>query len=262
MSRLIISFFLALFSHLYLFQFNLDINGQNPPRLISDSSVSVTLNQNIEKQPNYSNHDSPQTEKKIKQERKSEISNPVVPQTVTSNTLFKKQSTPKPKLIKPNGYKIKKTIKQPAPPKVYATTPVTEVKRVEEFRKPPAVVTMDHNATAVSLKDAFSKQTETSSRTAASSSVIEAQPLYQYNPKPEYPDLARRRGWEGVVMLLVEVTKGGEVALVRLYESCGYKILDKSAIKAVKTWRFLSGTRDGKQTQSTVLIPVHFKLQR
>lgn len=242
MSRLIISFVLAFCSHLYLFQYGLDINSQAPPRLISDSSVSVTLQQNIEKQPNNSSHDPPNT--------------------ATSNLPPQIEPKSKPKPITPDAYKIKETIKQPAASPVIETTPVTEVTRIEEVPKSADVETIEHNASPVYLKGASLAQTDIPPRTAASSSVIEAQPLYQYNPKPEYPALARKRGWQGIVMLLVKVTEEGEVASVRLYQSCGYKILDKSAVRAVASWRFIPGTRDGKQTHSTVLIPVHFTLER
>lgn len=84
--------------------------------------------------------------------------------------------------------------------------------------------------------------------------------MYQHNPKPEYPNLARRRGWEGTVLLLVEVTEKGQVTSVKLQNSCGYTILDKAARKAVKNWRFLAGTAGGRPVTSAILIPVHFKL--
>ncbi len=249
MSRLIISFALALFSHLYLLQCHLDINEDTPPRLISDSSVSVTLNQNLEKQTDDSKQDLPKTEKKIEKESTLKTSHSVPPQTATSIQKLEQ--------IKPTATKIKKTTKDTEPPQVKETQPVATVKSVALDKKYKVEETMEHTNNPVSSKGVVSEQDDSSS-----SSVIEAQPLYQYNPKPEYPGLARRRGWEGVVMLLVEVTELGKVASVRLHESCGYKILDKSAVRAVKTWSFLSGTRNGKRTLSTVLIPVHFKLYK
>lgn len=262
MSRLIISFVLALFSHLYLFQFKLDIDKNIPPRLISDLSVSVTLNQNLEKQVDDSKQGALKTEKKLETERTSVVSHPVPPQTATSPPKPEAEPTPIPKTIKPSGSKIKKTRKEAELPQVKEMKPVATVKSVVVDTKEKAVKKVEHLNNPVSSKGVVSEQGETSPSTASSSSVIKAQPLYQYNPKPEYPSLARRRGWEGVVMLQVDVTKKGEVASVRLHESCGYKILDKSAVRAVKKWRFLPGTRDGKQTLSTVLIPVHFILKK
>lgn len=263
MLRFILSFGLAFISHLYLFQFNLDLNNQTTPQLISDSSVSVTLNQHLEKQSNNSSQDWPQAEKK-QQPLHSQLAQKTI------DHLPKKQEIPKPKPIKRIAHKNKKAVKVPEPVEGCATAPAAEDKSFEAIPQLPglkkhtrnAVETTDHHDTPVSSENAVAKLNNTSTLTSPSSSVIKARPLYQYNPKPEYPNLARRRGWEGVVLLQVEVTEEGEVASVRLHESCGYKILDKCALRAVTTWRFLSGTRDGKRTQCTVMIPVHFKLQK
>lgn len=269
MVRLIISFVLAVLGHVFLLQSHLDMHRETPPRLISDSSVSVTLNTNLEKQLNDSGQVSPQSEKELEQESKPDVSPPIPPQTVTNTPTPKKQQVPEVKTITSSTRKIKRNIKQPEPEQVIETTSVTEVKNIEDVSKTTVLETpkwttvekTDHKDLPVSSESMVAKQNDTSSSTITSSSVIDAQPLYQYNPKPQYPGLARRRGWEGVVMLLVEVTEKGKVASVQLHESCGYKILDKSAVRAVTTWHFLPGTKNGKRTHSTVLIPVHFKLQ-
>jgi len=41
--------------------------------------------------------------------------------------------------------------------------------------------------------------------------VIEAVPLYKVNPPPEYPRLARKRGYQGTVVLDVLVDQNGKV---------------------------------------------------
>lgn len=82
------------------------------------------------------------------------------------------------------------------------------------------------------------------------------------NDPPRYPYLARRRGWEGKVVLRVLVTAEGEARTVRLLQSSGYRLLDKSAISAVKKWRFVPASRGGSPVAGSVDLPVSFKLTK
>lgn len=91
--------------------------------------------------------------------------------------------------------------------------------------------------------------------------TVEAMPTYRSNPLPEYPYLARQRRWEGVVWLLVDVSVEGGVDEVRIEKSCGYKILDRSARRAVLRWRFSPATRLGLPVPSQARIPVRFRLE-
>ncbi|MEN8198635.1 MAG: energy transducer TonB [Thermodesulfobacteriota bacterium] len=90
--------------------------------------------------------------------------------------------------------------------------------------------------------------------------MVKATPLYSRNPKPEYPPLARRRNYQGTVLLSLLVSAQGDVSRVTLQRSSGHVLLDKSAIRTVKNWRFLPGTDDGRPVPMEVLIPIHFRL--
>ncbi len=90
--------------------------------------------------------------------------------------------------------------------------------------------------------------------------IIEAVPDYAVNPKPQYPKRAVLRGQEGTVTLLVEVLLDGSVGEVEIFESSGYVILDRSALKAVRKWRFKPGTKMGKPLTMKVKVPVVFRL--
>ncbi|MCI5148417.1 MAG: TonB family protein [Candidatus Electrothrix sp. MAN1_4] len=105
------------------------------------------------------------------------------------------------------------------------------------------------------------RSTRTRSKAPVKNAVQEATPLYQSNPPPAYPRMARRRGLEGIVMLGVTVLKDGSVDKVRLHKSSGYRLLDKSALKTVKKWRFSPGTKNGRPASMEVLVPVRFKLK-
>lgn len=58
-------------------------------------------------------------------------------------------------------------------------------------------------------------------------------------PKPEYPQLARRWGHEGVAVVRITVGEDGAVLDVDLLRSTGYRELDEAALEAVRRrWKF------------------------
>ena len=95
----------------------------------------------------------------------------------------------------------------------------------------------------------------------AKPSIISAVPRYEENSPPPYPRIARRRGYEGVVMLSVEVRADGTVGAVAVKESSGHAILDTTALKTVKGWTFRPGVRLGVPIIMIVDVPVRFRLK-
>lgn len=91
--------------------------------------------------------------------------------------------------------------------------------------------------------------------------VTEAKPIVHHNRPPEYPRIARRRGWEGRVVLIANVTKEGAVSVIRVEQSCGHSILDEAALEAIRQWRFEPALMFGSPVNSTLEIPVVFQLQ-
>jgi protein TonB len=93
-------------------------------------------------------------------------------------------------------------------------------------------------------------------------SVLEAAlPEYNKNPPISYPKRARRKGYEGTVVLEVLVNRNGEVDDLRILASSGYAILDRSAVKAVKTWSFKPAKKGKDTIDMWVEVPVRFKLE-
>lgn len=86
-------------------------------------------------------------------------------------------------------------------------------------------------------------------------------PLYDQNPPPAYPRRARRRGYEGTVVLKAFVTETGSVTDVRLVESSGYRLLDQSALKTVRAWHFTPARRGDQPIAMWVTVPVKFELR-
>ncbi|MGH7802589.1 MAG: energy transducer TonB [Thermodesulfobacteriota bacterium] len=85
-------------------------------------------------------------------------------------------------------------------------------------------------------------------------------PNYKINPKPKYPMIARRNGYEGAVLLRIWVLEDGKVGKIEIELSSGYVILDKSAIEAVTNWIFIPGKRNGVPFPSWVTVPIKFQL--
>ncbi|MDO9515572.1 MAG: energy transducer TonB [Syntrophales bacterium] len=87
-------------------------------------------------------------------------------------------------------------------------------------------------------------------------------PCYKNNPPPKYPEIARRRGYEGEVLLSVMVSVDGTVAALKVKESSGHPILDRAAMKTVAAWEFEPARRMGTPVPLSVDIPVRFVLRR
>lgn len=88
-----------------------------------------------------------------------------------------------------------------------------------------------------------------------------ALPYYENNPRPEYPRVAKLKGWEGDVMFEISVLKNGMVGHLELVTSSGYKSLDSAARKAIKRWRFKPATVLGLPVDSQVRVPIKFSLR-
>lgn len=81
------------------------------------------------------------------------------------------------------------------------------------------------------------------------------------NPMPVYPDVARRRGRQGRVVLRVEVRPDGAAGAVSIDRSSGDVRLDEAALAAVRQWRFRPALRNGVPVVARVRVPVRFRLR-
>ncbi|MDI6777335.1 MAG: energy transducer TonB [Syntrophales bacterium] len=109
----------------------------------------------------------------------------------------------------------------------------------------------------LSMADAPAPVERASPETAGEALAV---PRYGENPPPVYPMIARRKGYEGVVLLSVEVLSNGRAGHVKIEKSTGYAVLDTSALKAVKEWKFEPARRMGTLVTVWVNVPVKFVL--
>ncbi|WP_211364127.1 energy transducer TonB [Propionivibrio limicola] len=95
---------------------------------------------------------------------------------------------------------------------------------------------------------------------SASSARFDAD--YLRNPPPPYPPMSRRMGETGKVLLRVLVNADGSAANVELKTSSGSSRLDDSALRTVRKWRFIPAKRGDTPVQSSVVVPIIFKLEQ
>lgn len=172
-------------------------------------------------------------------------------------------SAPKPAVAPP----------PPAPPPPAKNTPPKKTKP-KPVRKPPPVAQeaadfapaeppvepppAAQTATSQSSSSADSKVT--SSANAEQFTEANFRANYAHNPKPDYPSIARSRGWQGKVTLRVAVSAEGHSEAVAVEYSSGHEILDDSAIAAVRQWQFVPARRGETAVASSVLVPIIFTL--
>ena len=85
---------------------------------------------------------------------------------------------------------------------------------------------------------------------------------YLKNPAPPYPPVSQRMGEEGKVVLRVLVSPQGTAESVEVKVSSGSNRLDDSALRTVRTWKFIPAKRGDVPLSSRVLVPIIFKLEQ
>jgi len=86
-------------------------------------------------------------------------------------------------------------------------------------------------------------------------------PKYRERTAPHYPESARKKGWEGTVILSALIGLEGTAKEIEVVESSGHRVLDQAAMRGLKEWRFEPGTRNGRKIAMRVKIPVLFRLR-
>ncbi|MDP3920532.1 MAG: energy transducer TonB [Candidatus Omnitrophota bacterium] len=76
-----------------------------------------------------------------------------------------------------------------------------------------------------------------------------------------YPSWAVEKGWQGDLVIAVEVLPDGSVGQYQVMQSTGYEALDQSAAEAVRSWTFSPASKDGQSVTTCVQIPIRFELK-
>lgn len=145
---------------------------------------------------------------------------------------------------------IDKTIANRAKPEEITRTKTQETKPVSE-----------HYDTLPPVTPAQKSLPEDRGSLALQGALTEALPDYIKNSPPVYPRMAREFGYEGTVVLNVEVLPEGRSGRIQVVKSSGYSILDNAALKAVREWTFKPASLLNAPIAAWVEIPITFKLK-
>ena len=123
---------------------------------------------------------------------------------------------------------------------------------------PPASAPQGTNAGASASSGSSNLGGGAGSRTGASRAASPA----AGNAPPDYPLIARRRGQEGLVVVLVALSPAGLPERIALAEASGVASLDEAALEAVRGWRFTPATENGRAVASELRVPIRFRLEQ
>lgn len=85
-------------------------------------------------------------------------------------------------------------------------------------------------------------------------------PRFIQRENPAYPQIARRLGKEGRVVLRLTINEHGEVVNIEVIESAPYGFTE-SAVTAVKKSRFAPAMKDGRPVTCRAILPIRFVLK-
>ncbi|MEQ1528201.1 MAG: energy transducer TonB [Methylococcales bacterium] len=186
----------------------------------------------------------------------SMVSLPGKQQTVEPPAPPKPPEPIKPK-VEPKKPTVKKPLEKPKPQKPKQAELPIPLDTVTESLPEPNESAPSASNTAPPSHPTTSSGTQ---GTAAPYNEATFEANYGTNPKPQYPAFARSRGWQGKVLLRVNVTAEGRSESVEIYRSSGHDLLDESAIEAVEKWQFIPAKRGDQTVACTVIVPIIFTL--
>lgn len=127
---------------------------------------------------------------------------------------------------------------------------------------PQATRTPQPSSSTSSSSTAATAPKKAATPTAERFTEARYQPNYRSNPPPVYPRIARKRGWEGTVQLLIQVSPDGRPGNISVKRTSGHDALDTAAIEAARKWTFIPARRGDKPVASSVVVPIHFNLSK
>lgn len=183
-----------------------------------------------------------------------------LPQASTTEILLVEETPPRPL---PEPTPVPTPEPTPPPPE---PTPEPTPEEIVTAKESPEVAQPTPEPTPIATPAPTPKPTPKPEPRAAKPKPAAAanvpKPVVIQNTPPSYPEIARRNGWEGRVLVRVEVSAEGRPLSTAIAKSSGYGVLDQSALRAVNSWRFQPRTVAGIPTAGSVEVPVNFALNR
>ncbi|MGL5340583.1 MAG: energy transducer TonB [Aeromonas veronii] len=131
------------------------------------------------------------------------------------------------------------------------------------LQSPPATqaISVAKSGLPVSNGNPDSPASHSSQHTLAGNSPPIARAPGLHNPEPAYPDLSRRRGEEGRVILKVRVAVDGTASSVEVDKSSGYRLLDREARRTVSRWHFIPGKQNNVAVEAWARVTIIFQIR-
>lgn len=192
-------------------------------------------------------------------------------QSVSINMVSMPKSAPAPtdpvkpsppqKQVKPEPVPPKTAVKpKPQPQATKKPVPVEQAKQTPAAK--PAPEKVETNTQNEPKPQQTAVKPTTASKGVSSQPILVDKPAFVSAPvQPRYPRVAQKRGIEGTVMYEIWLDEQGNQIQQYLITSSGTEILDKSALEAIKQWKFSPRILDGVPVAHRVHIPVRFKLE-
>lgn len=170
---------------------------------------------------------------------------------------------PQPKKLpapKPKPRPKPKPVKAPEP--VVVTEPEPDLDPEQELEPLPEIAPADTDTKQAEATLLSEETKDVEPPGAMEGAIIQSSvPRYDINPTPNYPRVAKRRGYEGTVVLEVLVTPEGRVGQIRVGQSSGHTILDRQALATVGKWVFTPALRGSEAVEMWVDVPIEFELK-
>jgi protein TonB len=77
-----------------------------------------------------------------------------------------------------------------------------------------------------------------------------------------YPDASKRAGEEGRCIVTITVAADGRITNAAIQQSSGFPRLDEACLKGVKDQRVKPASEDGKPVETTIGLPIVWKLTK
>lgn len=126
----------------------------------------------------------------------------------------------------------------------------------------PTEMSIESTSTNKSSSSSKSKLTsdEGSERIIETSFGAVNGPKFLYREIPVYPQIARRLGKEGKVVLRLTIDERGELQNIEILESAPYGFTE-AAVEAVRKSKFSPALKDGRPVASKAILPIRFILK-
>jgi protein TonB len=244
-NRLLIPAFLALAFHALLFSFDLGRAREKTASFSAAELITITLDhyeipvpiveprvtEGVHPEEGVLPEEEPPSSPKVTNEK------PLKPETSQKPSIRREEKIQRPQKGQQAGSATEAPLDQPEPRDEVALIPQNQIPTNQDIVTSPGT------------------------NRVASLPIREAIPVYRSNPPPEYPAIARRRGYEGIVLVEVLVSREGRVQELRLSQSSGYSMLDQAAMASMKRWLFEPATINEEKVEMWVKVPVRFRLE-